>query len=103
MSRENFTKNKHRLKQVVKEAIRQLPKFFNLDTSDYTSLGILIEAEQRIKQQQAGKPEKGEFNNVLTQLEQFLRMKAWVNRDLKTTKQDLHAVMAVSRHLHLLR
>ena len=106
MSREDFTKNKHRLKQVVKEAIRHLPKFFNLSTSDYMSLGSLIEAGQRkflpkeqfeaIKKQQTLKQEKGESDDLLTQLEQFLRMKAWANRDLKTSKQDIEAVMAVN-------
>ena len=106
MSKEDFTKNKHRLKQVVKEAIKHLPSFFNLDTSDYLSLGNFIEAGQKkllpkeqfdmLQRQRELKREEGTGENMLDQLEQFLRMKAWANRDTQHTKQKLSDIRQVS-------
>ena len=106
MSKEDFTQNKQRMKQVVKEAIKHLPKFFNLDPTDYMNLPTLIEAGQRkflpkeqfeaIKQQQQAKRESGQQESMLDQLEQFLRMRAWANRDLTTTKQKITSVLNVS-------
>ena len=106
MSKEDFTQNKQRMKQVVKEAIKHLPKFFNLDPTDYMNLQTLIEAGQRkflpkeqfeaIKIQQKAKRESGQQDSLLDQLEQFLRMRAWANRDLQSTKQQLTSVLNVS-------
>ena len=39
--------NKNRLKQAFQEAVKRLPKFFNLDTPDYMSLVSLIQMGQR--------------------------------------------------------
>ena len=106
MSKEDFTHNKQRMKQVVKEAIKHLPKFFNLDPTDYMNLQTLIEAGQRkflpkeqfeaIRDQQKAKRESGQQDSLLDQLEQFLRMRAWANRDLQSTKQKLTSVLQVS-------
>ena len=58
------------MKQVVKEAIKHLPKFFNLDPTDYMNLQTLIETRQQkflpkeqfeaIKEQQKAKRESGQ-------------------------------------------
>ena len=106
MSKEDFTHNKQRMKQVVKEAIKHLPKFFNLDPTDYMNLQTLIEAGQRkflpkeqfeaIKRQREAKRESGLQESLLDQLEQFLRMRAWANRDLTSTKQKITSVLHVT-------
>ena len=43
-SREDFTQNNQRMKQIVKEAIKHLPKFFNPDPTDYMNQQTLTEA-----------------------------------------------------------
>ena len=50
----------------------------------------MLQAQQAMKREQALK------DNLLQKLEQVLRVKAWANRDLKTTKQNWVTVMATS-------
>ena len=93
------------LKQVVKEAIRKLPKYFNLEVSDHANLAKYIEVGQKkllpksqynlIKQERESQRSQGVKENLLDQFEQYLRMKAWANRDNHATKQQLSDIRQI--------
>ena len=99
MSKEDLKGDRVVIKQVVKEAIRHLPKFFNLEPSDYSNLGKYIEVGHKkllpkseydmIKREQDRRRDSGERENLLDQFEQLLRMKAWANRDKQVSKQKI--------------
>ena len=105
MSKEDLKKDKMILKQVVKEAIRKLPKYFNLEVSDHANLAKYIEVGQKkllpksqfdlIKQERDAQRSQGIRENLLDQFEQYLRMKAWANRDNHTTKQKLSEIRQI--------
>ena len=99
MSKEDLKGDRVVIKQVVKEAIRHLPKFFNLEPSDYPNLGKYIEVGHKkllpkseydmIKREQDRRRDSGERENLLDLFEQLLRMKTWANRDKHVSKQKI--------------
>ena len=93
------------LKQAAKEANRKFLKYVNLEVSDHANLAKYIEAGQRkllpkshynlIKQEREAQRSQGIKENLLDQLERYLHMKAWANRDNHATKQQLSEIRQI--------